>query len=73
MRMPNTLWWRCRPPNSVRAEGKQDMLDQADDSRSADTCAIKRLERGDEERWDAFAREAPQATFFHRAVGRGIM
>ncbi|WEN15381.1 FemAB family PEP-CTERM system-associated protein [Rhodanobacter sp. AS-Z3] len=49
------------------------MLDQADDSRSADTCAIKRLGIGEETRWDAFAQNAPQATFFHRAAWRNII
>jgi FemAB-related protein (PEP-CTERM system-associated) len=49
------------------------MLDQADDSRSADTCAIKRLGSADEARWDAFAKDAPQATFFHRAAWRRII
>ena len=73
MRMPTIRWWRCRTPNAVRAEGKQDMLDQADDSRSADTCTIKRLESGDEARWDAFAHDATQATFFHRVAWRGII
>jgi FemAB-related protein (PEP-CTERM system-associated) len=57
----------------VRTEGKQDMFDQMDDSRSAHTCAIKRLASGDEERWDAFVKDAPQATFFHRAAWRGII
>jgi FemAB-related protein (PEP-CTERM system-associated) len=57
----------------VRTEGKQDMFDQMDDSRSAHTCAIKRLAGGDEERWDAFVKDAPQATFFHRAAWRGII
>lgn len=49
------------------------MLDQRDDIRSADTCAIKRLESGDEKRWDAFVKDAPQATFFHQAGWRGII
>ena len=49
------------------------MLDQADDRRSAGTCAIKCLESGDEVRWDDFAKDAPQTTFFHRAAWRGII
>ena len=49
------------------------MLDQADASRPADACAVKRLESGDEERWDIFVRDAPQATFFHRAAWRAII
>ncbi|RCS30225.1 FemAB family PEP-CTERM system-associated protein [Rhodanobacter denitrificans] len=49
------------------------MLDQADGGRCADTCAIKRLGSDDEDRWDVFARDAPQATFFHRAAWRGII
>jgi FemAB-related protein (PEP-CTERM system-associated) len=54
-------------------EGKRDMLEQVDDSRSTDTCAIKRLGSGDEARWDAFVEAAPQATFFHLAAWRGIL
>ncbi len=57
----------------MRTEGEQDMLHQADDNRSADTCAIKRLGSGDEARWDAFVEAAPQATFFHLAAWRGII
>jgi FemAB-related protein (PEP-CTERM system-associated) len=49
------------------------MLYQRDDSRSADTCAIKRLGSGDEERWNAYVKDAPQATFFHQAGWRGII
>ena len=49
------------------------MLDQADDNRSADTCVIKRLGSADEERWDVFVKDAPQATFFHRAAWRRII
>ena len=49
------------------------MFDLADDTRSANACSIKRLGSGDEERWDAFVQDAPQATFFHRAAWRGIM
>lgn len=49
------------------------MLDHADAGRSADTCAIKRLEGRDHARWDAFVNDAPQATFFHRAAWRDII
>jgi len=49
------------------------MLDHTDDSRPAAACIIKRLGSDDEERWDAFVRDAPQATFFHRAAWRGIL
>ena len=49
------------------------MLDHADDSRSADTCAIKRLGVADEERWDAFVNDTQQATFFHRVAWRRII
>ncbi|MEO9077803.1 MAG: FemAB family XrtA/PEP-CTERM system-associated protein [Rhodanobacter sp.] len=49
------------------------MLDQADDSRSADTCAIKRVGDADDGRWDAFTKDAPHATFFHRAAWRRII
>ena len=49
------------------------MLDHVGDRRSADTSVIKRLGRGDEERWDAFVKDAPQATFFHREAWRGII
>jgi FemAB-related protein (PEP-CTERM system-associated) len=49
------------------------MLDHADDHRSDDTCAIRRLERDDEQRWDAFVETAPQATFFHRVAWRDII
>lgn len=49
------------------------MPDQADDKSPVDTCAIKRLQRGDEARWDAFAEDAPEATFFHRAAWRDII
>jgi FemAB-related protein (PEP-CTERM system-associated) len=49
------------------------MLDHADDSRSADTCAVKRLGRDDVQRWDAFTEGAPEATFFHRSAWRDII
>jgi FemAB-related protein (PEP-CTERM system-associated) len=49
------------------------MLDHTDDTRPAAACIIKRLDSGDEGRWDAFVRDAPQATFFHRAAWRGII
>ncbi len=49
------------------------MLDRADDGHSAKPCAIKRLQQGDEGRWDAFVAVAPHATFFHRAAWRGII
>lgn len=49
------------------------MLDVADDRHPVNPCVVKRLEHGDEERWDAFVRDAPQATFFHRAAWRGII
>jgi FemAB-related protein (PEP-CTERM system-associated) len=49
------------------------MFDHAGDSRSADTCSIKLLGRGDAGRWDAFVHEAPQATFFHRAAWRDVI
>ncbi|HEV7122386.1 MAG TPA: FemAB family XrtA/PEP-CTERM system-associated protein [Rhodanobacter sp.] len=49
------------------------MFDQVDVSRSAHTCAIKRLANGGEELWDAFVTDAPQATFFHRAAWRDII
>jgi FemAB-related protein (PEP-CTERM system-associated) len=59
--------------NVVRAEGEQDLLDQADDNDAVAACAIKRLEPGAEVRWDAFVADAPQATFFHRSAWRGII
>lgn len=34
---------------------------------------VKRLEHGDERRWDAFVADTPQATFFHRSAWRDIM
>jgi FemAB-related protein (PEP-CTERM system-associated) len=49
------------------------MLDHADASPSANACVIKPLAKGDEERWDAFVRSAPDATFFHRAGWRGVI
>jgi FemAB-related protein (PEP-CTERM system-associated) len=49
------------------------MLDRADDSHSASPCTVKRLETRDEERWDAFVRNAPAATFFHRSAWRGLI
>jgi FemAB-related protein (PEP-CTERM system-associated) len=50
-----------------------DMLDRADDSHSARPCTVKRMEMRDEERWDAFVRDAPAATFFHRSAWRGLI
>jgi len=44
-----------------------------DDSRSAAACVVKRLGRNEEERWDAFVDDAPQATFFHRTAWRGLI
>ncbi|MEO5811290.1 MAG: FemAB family XrtA/PEP-CTERM system-associated protein [Rhodanobacter sp.] len=49
------------------------MFDLAADTRSANACAIHRLESGDEERWDRFVQNAPQATFFHRTAWRGVI
>lgn len=49
------------------------MLDLAGGSHAAGPCVIKRLERGDEARWDAFVANTPQATFFHRAAWRGLL
>ncbi|MGH8233152.1 MAG: FemAB family XrtA/PEP-CTERM system-associated protein [Rhodanobacteraceae bacterium] len=49
------------------------MLDRADERHSANPCAIKRLQHDEEGRWDAFVRDAPQATFFHHAAWRGII
>ncbi|MGH8145756.1 MAG: FemAB family XrtA/PEP-CTERM system-associated protein [Rhodanobacteraceae bacterium] len=49
------------------------MLDRADEGLSANTCAIRHLARGDETRWDAFVRDASEATFFHCAAWRDIL
>ncbi len=49
------------------------MLDLAGGNHAAGPCVIKRLERGEETRWDAFVNAAPQATFFHRAAWRGLL
>lgn len=49
------------------------MPDHMDDSRSAAACAVKRLGRDEEKRWDAFVSVAPQATFFHRTAWRGLI
>lgn len=40
---------------------------------TASACIIKRFAQDDDARWDAFVRNAPQATFFHRAAWRGIL
>lgn len=50
-----------------------EVLEATEASRSAGICAIKRLVRGDEARWDAFVEDAPRATFFHRVAWRGII
>jgi len=49
------------------------MLDRADDSPTANSCAVKRMEPRDRARWDAFVRDAPAATFFHRSAWHGIV
>lgn len=49
------------------------MLDGADNGRPANRCFVKRLEQGDERRWNDFVADAPQATFFHLAAWRGII
>jgi len=49
------------------------MLDLADDGRAANPCCIRRLEQGDERRWDAFVSDAPKASFFHRCAWRDII
>lgn len=49
------------------------MPDHANDGQPASACVVRRLERGDEKRWDAFVRDAPQATFFHWAAWRGVL
>ncbi len=49
------------------------MRDHADDSHAVTPCAARRLGSGDEQRWDAFVDEAPEATFFHRAAWRDII
>ncbi|MGN6328323.1 MAG: FemAB family XrtA/PEP-CTERM system-associated protein [Rhodanobacter sp.] len=49
------------------------MLDHTDENRPDDTCAIKRLQRNDAQRWDAFVETAPDATFFHRAAWHDII
>ena len=49
------------------------MPDHANDGQPASACVVRRLESGDEQRWDAFVEGAPQATFFHRAAWRGII
>jgi FemAB-related protein (PEP-CTERM system-associated) len=43
------------------------------DGHSASACVVKRLGAEDSARWDAFVREAPQATFFHRAAWRRLI
>ncbi|MGH8280183.1 MAG: FemAB family XrtA/PEP-CTERM system-associated protein [Gammaproteobacteria bacterium] len=48
------------------------MLDRAD-SHPASVCSIRRLASGEEERWDVFVKDTPQATFFHRAAWRGVI
>ena len=49
------------------------MLDVADRRDLETRCEIKRLGNGDEPRWDAFVRDAPEATFFHQAAWRGLL
>ncbi|MDA3913510.1 FemAB family XrtA/PEP-CTERM system-associated protein [Oleiagrimonas sp.] len=49
------------------------MPDLADDLRAAPQCIVKRLEPGDERRWDDFVADAPQATIFHRSAWRDII
>lgn len=57
----------------MRIEERGDMLDHVGETHSANPCAIRRLDVADEGRWDAFVRDAPEATFFHRAAWRGIL
>jgi FemAB-related protein (PEP-CTERM system-associated) len=57
----------------VRIEGGCDVLDVAQQIELQGPCVIRRLERGDESRWDGFVDSAPEATFFHRAAWRGIL
>ena len=66
-------WWPCKPSNTVRPEGKREVFEQTDVSRTSDSRVIKRLASGDEARWDTFVAGAAQATFFHRAAWRGII
>lgn len=40
---------------------------------TAGTYVIKRLEPGNDLHWDSFVKQAPQATFFHRAAWRSIL
>ena len=40
---------------------------------TASTPVIKRLQRHDQDRWDAFVKKAPQATFFHLSNWHGII
>lgn len=49
------------------------MLDLASQERAADQCFVKRLEQGDEQRWDDYVAAAPEATFFHRCAWRDII
>ncbi len=49
------------------------MPDHLSDGCPVSTCAVRRLQPGDEKRWDAFVADAPQATFFHRAGWRDII
>ncbi len=49
------------------------MLDRPVDIHSAAPCAVKRLEDGNEGRWDAFVKDSPQATFFHLAAWRDLL
>lgn len=49
------------------------MPDLAYDLRAANQCTVKRLEHGDERRWDEYVNDAPQATFFHRSAWRDII
>lgn len=50
------------------------MPDRSDDGRAAaDRCRVKRLEQGEERRWDDFVAASPQATFFHRSAWRDII
>ncbi|MEP7185985.1 MAG: FemAB family XrtA/PEP-CTERM system-associated protein [Rhodanobacter sp.] len=49
------------------------MLDVVNASHSDSSCVVRRLSSGDGLRWDAFVRDSPRATFFHRVAWRDVL
>ena len=49
------------------------MSDHPNDGHLAGPCVVRRMEHGDESRWDSFVDAATLATFFHRAAWRRIV